>query len=106
MEEEHPVLTTPSQKDTRSAKPSSSQPIQPRDIEESKRGEKRKEISVLTSKFNQARTYQKFSSSAVKLDKMPDYANELIRQKKAEFGELVYEREEFEVADCVTLGPL
>jgi len=52
------------------------------DMEESKRGEKKKEISVLTSKFNQTRAYQKFTNQAVKLDGMPDWSNELIREKK------------------------
>lgn len=55
-------------------------------MEESKRGEKKKEISVLTSKFNQTRAYQKFTTQAIKLDGMPDWSNELIREKKAKFG--------------------
>lgn len=46
-----------------------------KDMEESKKGEKKKEISVLTSKFNQTRIYQRFGNNAVKLEKMPDYSN-------------------------------
>ena len=47
----------------------------PKDIEESKKGEKKKEISVLTSKFNQTKVYQRFGNNAIRLEKMPDYSN-------------------------------
>lgn len=48
---------------------------QSKELEESKKGERKKEISVMTSKFNQTRVYQRFGNNASKLDQMPDYSN-------------------------------
>ena len=45
----------------------------------------------MTSKFNQTRIYQRFGTNAKKLDKMPDYSNELIREKKEKYGAFVYD---------------
>lgn len=74
-----PTQKAPSQKPDTSVKEA---PPSNKECEESKRGEKRKEVSVLTSKINQTRAYQKMGSFAVKLESMPDYSNEIVRQKK------------------------
>lgn len=78
----------------------------PKECEEAKKDEKKKEISVLTSKFNQTRAYQKFGASGVKLESMPDYSNEQVREKKSQYGAFLYDREQFEVENAHSLGPI
>lgn len=60
----------------------------------------------MTSKFNQTRVYQRFGNNAVKLDKMPDYSNELIREKKIQFGDFNYDKPELEVQGAHKVGPM
>lgn len=79
---------------------------QSKEIEESRKGEKKKEISVMTSKFNQTRVYQRFGSSANKLESMPDYSNSLIKEKQESFRTFTYDKPELEVPDAHNLGPL
>lgn len=44
------------------------------ECEESKKTEKKKEVSVLTSKLNKSKDYLKLDRGGVKLDAMPDYS--------------------------------
>lgn len=60
----------------------------------------------MTSKFNQTRVYQRFGNNAVKLDKMPDYSNELVKEKKQQFGEFVYDKSHLEVPGAHSVGPM
>jgi hypothetical protein len=53
-----------------------------KECDETNKEEKKKEVSVLTSKLNQTRNYQKFGATGSKLEKMPDFSNDLVRQKK------------------------
>lgn len=65
-----------------------------KECEENKKEDKKKEVSIMTSKFNQTRNYQKFGATGVKLEKMPDYSNEIVLKKKNEFGSFIYDRDD------------
>lgn len=85
IEQDQNVPTEPEDKKSQKA-PSKNPSKKPNEVEEKAKGESRKEISVMTSKINQSRSYLKFGAAGVKLDKMPDYSNELVRSKKEQLG--------------------
>jgi hypothetical protein len=60
----------------------------------------------MTSKFNQTKSYQKFGACGVKLDNMPDFSNDLVKEKKNQFGAFVYDKDELEMEDAESLGPI
>jgi hypothetical protein len=47
--------------------PDNISPISNKECEENKKEDKKKEVSIMTSKFNQTRNYQKFGATGVKL---------------------------------------
>ena len=81
-------------------------PMASREVEEARQEERKKEVSVLTSKVNQTRSYQRFGISGVKLEKMPDYSNEVVKEKRKQFGAFVYDRDSLEVEGAESLGPV
>ena len=50
----------------------------------------------MTSKLNKSKDYLKLDKGGVKLDKMPDYSNEVTKKKADELGAFLYDKDQFE----------
>ena len=58
------------------------QQIDRKEYQEENKEDKKNEISILTSKFNQNKSYQKFDHNGVKLESMPDFSTAVTKKRR------------------------
>ena len=77
-----------------------------KEAQESQTGEKRADLQSMSSKLQKNNAYSKLNKGGIQLEEMPNYSNEISKNKREEFGKFVYEMPHFESAGAEAKGPI